>query len=280
MDPAVHGEAGGEDAIRSAMRHRLRNAVINVVPVFGFTLSFALTHRLAVALALALAAGAAVCVYRAARREPVWGALAALGLVCVAGALAAGTGQATSFFLPSLMLHAVMAVVSAVMLLLGWPPMGVVVGLITKEGTGWRRCRVRRRAFTRGNLVVLAGNLKMLAIQIPLFLSGRTVALGAVDVLGPVVIALGALLGWRVYRRVLGGHRCGSHDRMTVVADPVVRREPLPGRHRRGRGARCADATACAGEVHLEGPAGEHLIPAAAHRPVHRAPDAPTPAVE
>lgn len=147
------------------------------------------------------------------------------------------------------MLHAVMAVVSAVMLLLGWPPMGGVVGLITKEGTGWRRCRVRRRALTRGNLVVLAGNLKMLAIQIPLFLSGQTVALGAVDVLGPIVIALGALLGWRVYRRVLGGHRCGSHDRMTV-------------------------------EVHLEGPAGEHLVPAAAHRPVHRAPDAPTPAVE
>ncbi len=262
------------------MRHRLRNAVINVVPVFGFTLSFALTHRLAVALALALAAGAAVCVYRAARREPVWGALGALGLVCVAGALAAGTGQATSFFLPSLMLHAVMAVVSAVMLLLGWPPMGVVVGLITKEGTGWRRCMVRRRAFIRGNLVVFAGNLKMLAIQIPLFLSGQTVALGAVDVLGPVVIALSALLGWRVYRRVLGGHRCGSHDRMTVVADPAVRREPLPGRHRRGRGARCADATACSGEVHLEGPADEHLVPAAAHRPVHRAPDAPTPTVE
>lgn len=243
MDPAVHGEAGGEDAIRSAMRHRLRNAVINVVPVFGFTLSFALTHRIAVALALALAAGAAVCVYRAVRREPVWGALGALGLVCVASALAAGTGQAASFFLPSLLLHAVMAVVSAVMLLLGWPPMGVVVGLITKEGTGWRRCRVRRRAFTRGNLVVFAGNLKMLALQIPLFLSGRTVVLGVVDVLGPVVIALSALLGWRVYRRVLGGHRCGSHDRMTVAADPTIQGEPLPVGDPQGRGARYTDAS-------------------------------------
>ncbi|MFI6722788.1 DUF3159 domain-containing protein [Streptomyces atratus] len=280
MDPAVHREAGGEEAIRSAVRHRLRNAVLDVVPVFGFTLSFALTHRIAVALALALAVGAAVCVYRMARREPVWGALGALVLVCVAGALAAGTGQAASFFLPSLMLHAVMAVVSAVMLLLGWPPMGVVVGLMTKEGTGWRRCRVRRRAFTKGNLVVFAGNLVMLSIQLPLFLSGQAVALGSVDVLGPIVIALGALLGWRVYQRVLGGHYCGRPDRMTVVADPAVRREPLPGGDRRGRGARFADATACAGEVHHEGPAAEHLVPAAAQQPVHRAPDAPTPAVD
>lgn len=173
----------------------------------------------------------------------MWGALGALGLVCVASALAAGTGQAASFFLPSLLLHAVMAVVSAVMLLLGWPPMGVVVGLITKEGTGWRRCRVRRRAFTRGNLVVFAGNLKMLALQIPLFLSGRTVVLGVVDVLGPVVIALSALLGWRVYRRVLGGHRCGSHDRMTVAADPTIQGEPLPVGDPQGRGARYTDAS-------------------------------------
>ncbi|MGW7002762.1 DUF3159 domain-containing protein [Streptomyces sp. NPDC054933] len=212
MDPAAHSEADGGDAIRSAVRYRLRKTVIDVVPVFGFTLSFALTHRLAAALGFAFATGGGVCVYRVARREPVWRALAVLGLVCAEGALAAGTGQATSFFLPSLMLHAVMDVVTAVMLLLGWPPMGVVAGLITKERTGWRRWRVRRRVFAKGNVVIFAANLVMLAIQLPLFLSGQAVALGSVDVLGPMVIALGTLPGWRLYRRVLGAHRCGTHS--------------------------------------------------------------------
>ncbi|MFH8628414.1 DUF3159 domain-containing protein [Streptomyces lydicus] len=133
-------------------------------------------------------------------------------MVGVGGALAALTGRATSFFVPSLVMHCVMAVATPVMLLLGWPPMGLAMGLITGERTGWRRCPVRRRGFIRGNLAIMAGSYGLLALQLPLFLSGQAVALGTVETLGPVVLALSTLLGWRVYRRVVGTHRClGSH---------------------------------------------------------------------
>ncbi|MEU1623840.1 DUF3159 domain-containing protein [Streptomyces sp. NPDC020096] len=227
MDPTAHRVAGGDGVALAAVRSRLRGAAVDVAPVFGFTVSFALTGQLTVALVLAIAAGAGVCVYRLVRGESVWRALAALGLVCVQGALAAKTGQATSFFLPSLIGHCAMAVVNAVTLLLGWPLMGVVTGLITKERTGWRRCRVRRRAFAKGSLVVLAGNLLTLAIQLPLFLSGQAVALGSVDALGPLVLALGVFLGWRVYRRALGDHRCGTNDRMNIET-PLRLERTLP----------------------------------------------------
>ncbi|MFB7630367.1 DUF3159 domain-containing protein [Streptomyces sp. NPDC056149] len=193
---------------------------IDIAPVFGFTVSFAVTHRLVVALALAVAAAAGICAYRIARAESVRRALAALCLICVGGVLAARTGQATDFFLPGLVLHSVMALVTPVLLLWGWPPMGLMVGLITGERTRWRRCAVRRRAFTRGNLVMYAGHLVMLAIQLPLFFTGQTIALGSVDAFGPVVLALGALVGWRVYRRCVGSHRCGTPDPLSAEPFP------------------------------------------------------------
>ncbi|WP_329144528.1 DUF3159 domain-containing protein [Streptomyces sp. NBC_01456] len=223
MDRAVHPEAGSEDAAQAAVRSRLRSGMIDVAPFFGFTLSLAATHRVAVALTVALTVGAGACVVRLVRREPVRRTLGVLGLLCVGGALAATTGQATSFFLPSLVVHCVMAVATPVLLLLGWPPMGLAVGLITGEKTRWRRCPVRRRAFTRGNLAILAGNYATLAIQLPLFLSGQAVALGTVEVFSPIVLAIGTLLGWRIYRRVVGTHRCAD-SRLNTATPPTLER--------------------------------------------------------
>ncbi|MEU5209273.1 DUF3159 domain-containing protein [Streptomyces sp. NPDC020742] len=224
MDPAAHGDGDAEEALRAAFRQRLRSTVIDVAPVLGFTLAFAVTHRLEVALGLALAAGAGICVYRAVRRDSVRRTLAALALVCVAGLLAAHTGEAADFFLPGLVVHCVLAVVTGVLLLLGWPPLGLVAGWLTKEGTGWRRCGVRRRAFTKGHLTIYVGQLLMLAVQLPLYLSGQAVALGAVDALGPVVLTVGVLLGWRVYRRSLGAHRCPAPAHREAEASPVLER--------------------------------------------------------
>ncbi|MFE1766807.1 DUF3159 domain-containing protein [Streptomyces angustmyceticus] len=209
----------------AAVRSRVRGTVLDLAPVFGFTLTFAVTHRLAVALTLALTAGVGVFVHRVVRRESVRRALGVLGFVCVQGALAARTGDATDFFLPQLLLHCAMAVASPVLILLGWPPLGVLAGVFTGEGTAWRRCAVRRRAFAKGSLVLFAGKVLMLSVQIPLYLSGQAVALGSVDVFGPLVVGLGALLGWRVYRRALGTHRCPAARpaRGGTHADPAPR---------------------------------------------------------
>ncbi|MGX1853277.1 DUF3159 domain-containing protein [Streptomyces sp. NBC_01456] len=216
MAPEPHHADEDADALRAAARERLRAAVVDVAPVFGFTVSFALTHRLALALTLAFTAGAGVSIYRLVRRKPAWRALTVLGLVCVQGAVAARTGEATDFFLPSLILHGATVTANAVMLLLRWPLMGVAVGLVTKEGTGWRRCTVRRRAYAHGSLVVLGSGLVTLTVQLSLYLSDQAIVLGFFDSVGPLVLALSVLLGWRVYRHSLGTHRCDTHDPMNA----------------------------------------------------------------
>jgi hypothetical protein len=224
VEPATHPEADGEDAVRTAVLRRLRSIVIDVAPAFAFTVSFGLTHHLALALALVFVVGAGVCVYRVARGEPVRRPLVALGFVCVGGVLATRTGQATNFFLPELVVHGVMVVVTPVALLLGWPPMALAIGFVTGERTRWRRCAVRRRAFARGNLVILAGHLLVLSVELPLFLSGQAVALGSVHVFAPIVLAVGALLGWRVYRRMVGTHRCDANRPVHNEISPCLER--------------------------------------------------------
>lgn len=209
MDSALQDETK-PTAAPPDVGERVRGAIVEILPIFCFTLTFAITHQVGVALPLAVASGIVVCGYRLVRRESVWRAVGALGIVVLGGVLALRSGEATDFFLPNLVMHGGIAVASVVALLAGWPPLGVVVGLLTREGTAWRRCPVRRRGFTRGSLVLLASPLLMTSVGVPLFLTGQAVALGTVDVLGPFLFTLAAALGWRVHRRTVGTHHCGS----------------------------------------------------------------------
>lgn len=152
----------------------------------------------------------------------MWRTLIALGVVCAGGALAAHTADATDFFLPGLVVQGVTAAVTPVLLVFGWPPLGLVAGLVTGERTRWRRCPTRRRAFTRANLVLLAAKLLVLSVDLPLYSAGQTVALGFTHVAWPFVHGLGALLAWRVFRRATGAHRCATDrcDARTRDPDP------------------------------------------------------------
>jgi hypothetical protein len=212
VDPALQDKTEPVATARPDVHRQVRGAVIEVLPIFCFTVSFAITHRVGVALPIALAAGIGACVHHLIRRQSVWRAVGILAIVGLGSFLALRSGEATDFFLPNLLMHAGIAVASIVLLIAGWPAMGVVAGLITREGTGWRRCQVRRRGFTRGSLVLLASPLVMTSVGLPLFLADQAVALGTVDVFGPFVFTLAAVLGWRVYRRTVGAHHCADES--------------------------------------------------------------------
>ncbi|MEV4172670.1 DUF3159 domain-containing protein [Nonomuraea sp. NPDC049709] len=210
MGSALEDETGRTAVARPGVAEQVRGAVIEVLPIFCFTVGFAISHQVAIALPLALAAGIAACGYRLVRRESAWRALGALGIVALGGVLALRSGEATDFFLPNLVMHGAIGVVSIILLLAGWPVMGLVVGLLTRDRMAWRRCPIRRRGFTRGSLVLLASPLLMTSAGLPLYLADEAVALGTVDVFGPFVFALAAMVGWRVHRRTVGTHRCGD----------------------------------------------------------------------
>ncbi|XVQ07225.1 DUF3159 domain-containing protein [Spirillospora sp. CA-255316] len=187
-----------------------KGIAFEIAPLFCFTMTFALTHRVAIAVSIALVAGTAVTVYRLVRGRPAWRSLSALAIVAIGALLAMRSGEATDFFLPQLVMHLGIGTVSGVLILVGWPPAGLVVGLLNGEGLRWRRCPRRRRAFTVASLILLASPLVMSVAGLPLYLASNAVALGVVDMFGPLTFTLAALVAWRAYSRSIAAHSCAG----------------------------------------------------------------------
>lgn len=203
------------DILVSALGGR-RGLLDSGLPGIVFVVVFTATS-LTPALWAAVAVGAVLTVARLARRETLQHALAGFVGVAVAAFIARRTGRAEDFFLPGLFINAGYAAAYVVSILVRWPLIGVVVGPLVGEGTGWRADRRRLRAYTLCSWIWVAMFAVRLAVQLPLYLAGWVVALGVARL----------ALGWPLF--LLAGWLCYL----------VLRRVPpaASGRHARGEPA-------------------------------------------
>ena len=82
------------------------------------------------------------------------------------------------------------------------PLVGIVVGAMDGEGSGWRDDPLRVRSFTRASWLWAGLFLARLAVQLPLYLASAVVALGvARTAMGLPLFALGLWLTWRLVHR-------------------------------------------------------------------------------
>lgn len=155
-----------------------------------------------------LAAGVAVglalvlSVIRLVKRETPRHALSGLIGVAFAAFIAARSGEAKNFFLPGLLANLAYASAFFVSILVRWPLVGVIVGQLDGEGTGWRADKRRVRAFTRASWLWVGLFSLRLVVQLPLYLADAVVALGvARTAMGLPLFAVGLWLTWRLVRR-------------------------------------------------------------------------------
>ena len=151
-----------------------------------------------------IAGGAAVFIfaYRLARREPLRHAVSGLVGVAVAAGLALITGKPENYFLPALVLNAAYALGSGISLAVRWPLLGLVLGPLLGEGTGWRADPVRRRAYFAATALWMGMFLLRVVALFPLWLAGLLVPLGVGRiVLGYPLYALVVWLTWLILRR-------------------------------------------------------------------------------
>lgn len=192
----------------SAMVASMRKWILDVTPALTFTLAYATTRQVGLAVTLAMIVGVVVLSIRLVQRRSPWLPIGALMMVSVGAATAGLSGSAEAFFLPKIILQCVTATAGAVLLVAGYPIVGVMLGLVRREGLAWRRCPPTLRACRAASAALLASSLLVLSVNIPLYLAHNAVALGIVDVLHPVVRAITALIAWRLYAARLRGHRC------------------------------------------------------------------------
>lgn len=154
----------------------------------------------------AVALAAVLALARIVRRQtPIYALSGVLG-VAIAGYIATKTGKAENFFLPGLLMNAGYASAFLISIVVRWPLVGVIVTGMTKGDSSWRDDPLLVRAYRRASWIWVVLFLSRIAVQVPLYLAGALVALGATRVgMGVPLFIVGAWLSWLVLRQLPGG---------------------------------------------------------------------------
>jgi uncharacterized protein DUF3159 len=186
-----------------------RGAVDASVPPAVFVVGWLVSGRsIGWAAAAAITAGVLVGAWRLARGRRVTASVAGVAAVALAAFVALRTGRAEDFFLVQLLSNVASALAWALSILVRWPLLGVVVGLLLGQRTRWRRDPALVRAYGRASWVWVAQYLVRVVVFGLLWWSGWVVALGVARV----------ALSWPLVAA-------------TVAASAVVLRRALPADH-------------------------------------------------
>ncbi|MGY6657832.1 DUF3159 domain-containing protein [Amycolatopsis sp. TRM77291] len=187
-----------------------RGAIDASIPPAAFVLGWLIADR-SIAWGAGVAIGVAVLLggYRVARGDKARAVVVSLAAVIAAALIALHTGRAEDFFLIQLLSNVASALLWAASIVVRWPLLGVVVGLVIGQKTRWRRDPALLRAYSRASWVwVFLQYTLRVAVYGSLWWSGQVVALGiARTVLSwPLVAVTVAVSGWVLYRTLPPEH--------------------------------------------------------------------------
>lgn len=201
VEAGLSGEAVSARGVLSAIGG-VRGICETLVPGLVYLIVFVFTQIAYTAVIAPAVIAVAAVVVRLLRREPVASAFSgAIGVaVCVVFTLI--TGRGTGYFIPGFWINGVWIVGLGVSLIIGWPLIGLVVGALRGDFTGWRRNRVLFRMSMLVTALWLVLFVARLAVQLPLYFAENTEALGVARlVMGVPLFALVVLLTWLLLGR-------------------------------------------------------------------------------
>jgi hypothetical protein len=173
------------------------------LPAVAFVVAYTVSGsdvRLSAIVAVVIAVGFAG--WRLLRRESPRNVVSSIAGVVLAAFIATRSGKAEDFFLPGLLANAAYASAFLISIVVGWPLVGVIVGVLDGEGNSWRGDPVRTRVFVLATWVWVVLFSLRLVVQLPLYLAGDVVALGvARTAMGLPLFALGLWITWRLVHR-------------------------------------------------------------------------------
>lgn len=170
-----------------------------VVFISAFLLS---GQQMMVAVWSAVAVGAILMVIRLVRKDTVQHALAGFVGVAVAAYIAAKTGEPANYYLTTLLMTIAYGVAFGISLLVRWPLLGAVLGVVFGEGTAWRKDPARRRAYTLATVLWFGMFVVRIAVLAPLWAADQLIALGIGRLaLGYPLYLLVIWLSWRIIKQ-------------------------------------------------------------------------------
>lgn len=188
-----------------------RGVVESSLPGIAFVIAFVIDGGFQIPVIAAVATMAVLIVVRLFQRQPIRQALSGAIGVAIGAAWAFFVGEPEGFYVPGLYLNAAYALGIGISMIVGWPVVGVVWGLVTSRGSVWREDRHARRRMQGASAVLLSLFVLKLAVQVPLYLADQVAALGVARlVMGLPLYALTLWVVWAMVRDA--GPRPGPED--------------------------------------------------------------------
>ena len=172
--------------------------------------------HLGAALVAALLTAAVLAAARLVRREKPVRVVGGLAGVAIAAVVAARTGNAADYFLPSLLANIASALIWAASILARWPLLGVIVGFAIGQKTAWRQDPDLVRAYGRASWIWAGSFLVRAGVNTPLYLTDNVLGLGISRVLlgWPMVLLVIAASWWTIRRSLPADHPGIMHPRV------------------------------------------------------------------
>jgi hypothetical protein len=194
-----------------------RGALDASIPPLAFVVGWlAAGQSIGFGAASAVVVSALLGVFRLARGGKVTALVVSVAGVVAAALIALHTGRAQDFFLIRLMSNGASALLWAASIVVRWPLLGVVAGVLLGQKTRWRKDPDLVRAYGRASWVwVLLQYTLRVVVWGLLWWAGEVVALGVVTVVlsWPLVAATIAVSGLVLFRSLPKDHPGLRHPR-------------------------------------------------------------------
>ncbi len=172
------------------------------VPATIFVLVFATTRNTVASAISAITVSLAFVVWQLVTKKPVTQAIAgALGIGLSAYLTLRDGGHPADYFVQGFFTNIAYGVALGLSILVRWPLIGFLIGLLRSEPTAWRKDKkiLRRADLATGLFVTLFG--ARLLVQLPLYFANQIEALGIARVaMGVPLYALCIWLSWLLLR--------------------------------------------------------------------------------
>ena len=200
-----------------------RGVAETLVPGLLFLVIFTFTRDARVSAIAPAALAILAVIVRLVRREPLVSVFSGAAGVAVAVIATLFTGRGADYYVPGFITNIVWSAGLLISIAVGWPLVGVALGALRGDFTGWRRDRSLKRVATWLTLLWSGLFIARLAAQVPLYFAARepdgiaaTDALGIARlVMGVPLFALVVVFTWMVLSRLSGSSDESSGESLT-----------------------------------------------------------------
>lgn len=170
-----------------------RGIIDSGLPTAVFVVAYLVTSSdLRSSIIAAISAGVLIVLWRLIRRDPLGQAAAGFVGLAFSAWWASRNQNPGDIYVPGMLTNLAYGTAFFVSILVRWPLLGIAMGLLTREGTAWRKDPVLRRTYAAASWIWVLLYFGKVAVQAPMYFAGAVELQGITKIIMGYPLFLGA----------------------------------------------------------------------------------------